>query len=715
MSVSVCKERANVIIVIEYICMNHAQNRQKSTTKLGISRTREEKAMDAGILGIDAGGTFTDLALVSTEDGAVLTYAKIKTRGSNMLETIGEGLDMILANTSPSTIKSVCLATTLATNAIVERKTGAVGLILIGYDKKRVEKEIEQNAFQATRVITVAGGHDAKGNETETLDTETLRIRIPETLPNVESFAVSGFFSVRNPTHENVVRDMIHSLSPKTQVTCGHEIATDLDAMLRAVTVSLNAGLIPIMMRLFDAVIEVLTSRDINAPVSIVKSDGSLVSVDWAKFHPIETIFSGPASSAIGACHLSKSLLPGTPAWVLDIGGTTTDIIHIDSNGHPDFNPVGATIGDFKTLVKTIDTHSFGLGGDSRISPRDKKGAINIGPRRVKPLCSAAADDNLIPTKLNNASQNRKVTEPLVIVKGDKAKSFFPGNDFEKKLMSAIQNDGVAAGTLLKEEFATSAFLNRLNQIETTGAIALCGFTPTDVLHIQKRFTKWDRTASCIGAEILAQGRESIQSFCQDAYLQITIDIALNVLRKSLSRMGSPLKENGEAEKIILDGFRSPDAKPRIEAKLDGTLIGVGAPAWAFIKEVAFLLGTNAVTPKYAEVAGAIGAAIGRFHLQHTVLIHRIGESFRAYLPDGIKDFAMLDEAVEYSKTFMHSWLTDAATCAGAVAPVISCVRSDETTSPHKKRTKMYLWTNLTFHASAEMKPSSEIAGRENQ
>jgi len=251
-----------------------------------------------GILGIDAGGTFTDLAFLRLADSYVAASAKTPTDQDDLVGTIGRGLDLISKEIDVKEIRAVNLATTFATNAIVEGKTKASAIVLIGYDEEQVKRAVKSNKFGTDKVILISGGHDTKGNEQAPLDLVNLRTSFKEIEGSVAAIAVSGFFSVRNPSHEIAAREEILSICPEMPVTCGHELSSDLDAILRAETVSLNAGLIPIVMDLLRSVEKVLKDRGIDVPLSVVKGDGSLISSEWARAHPIETIVSGPAGNS---------------------------------------------------------------------------------------------------------------------------------------------------------------------------------------------------------------------------------------------------------------------------------------------------------------------------------------------------------------------------------------------------------------------------------
>ena len=655
---------------------------------------------ELGILGIDAGGTFTDVAFVSERDMSVLACGKTPTCRNDMPGTISRGLELILSHVSPDSIKCVNIATTFATNAIVENRSRSTALVLMGYDAERVASAERQNRFHTQNVLVISGAHDAKGNETAALDLEKLRGWLPGVLPHVEAVAVSGFFSVRNPSHELAVRDIITEMSPRTYVTCGHELASDLDAMLRAVTAALNADLIPVVMELLESVESVFRSRGINVPISIVKSDGNLVGLDWAKLHPIETILSGPAASAIGARHLAGAG-GGTAAWVVDIGGTTTDIVYLDEEGCPQLNPEGAKIGEHRTLVKTIDVYTFGLGGDSRVSPRDRYGAISVGPKRVKSICSDAFENSAVSCQLASVSEEKSTvtSEPLIVHSGSVCGA---ADEFEENILIAVQDEPKIIDDLIEEKRISRLAMARIDDMEGRGLISLSGFTPTDALHVLGRLSRWDAEASKTAAAIITQRCEPIVSFCEDVCRTVVHDISLNLLRKSFLRAGRPLKREGEAENLISDALYGKDIiGPALSMRLDGVIVGAGAPAWAFINEVGASLNTKALLPEHAEVAGAVGAAVGRFVLKYDVLIAPLKTGlFRAHLPSGVKDFDSVDSAVEYSTDFMLKWMSERSEKAGAPRADIKFERCDEVVSAGGGH-KIYMWSHLIFSAGA--------------
>jgi N-methylhydantoinase A/oxoprolinase/acetone carboxylase beta subunit len=656
---------------------------------------------ERGILGIDAGGTFTDLALVTERDSRVIACAKIPTRAFDMAGTIEKGLDLILRQIEPDWVKAVNLATTHATNAIVEGKLRQSALVLIGYSADSVLKFEREKRFGADLVYQVGGGHDARGDEAEPFDEEGFNKLCDDMLRKVESVALSSFFSVRNPSHELRAKEIVLARSPKTHVTCGHELASDLDAFKRATTAALNAGLIPIIINFLDSVEKMCKAKGLNAPITVVRGDGTLVGVGWARAHPIETVLSGPAASAVGAGFLAGARIFEHPSCVVDMGGTTTDIIYLDRSGRPAVGACGTTIGGHKTLVKSIDIYTFGLGGDSRVR-LDAVRKLRIGPGRVRPICSAADEFPKIKDMLRNLASDETQQEPLVVFETTGA---FRGDltDFEKRTLDRLKSGPNTLQAIAEKEqsfYLTALYVDKMEQ---KGLVSYAGFTPTDALHVLGRLGKWDAEASHIAARILAPDKkEPPQYMCGQICREAARLAAKNILRKNLiDRLGG-LKDGGEGDRII-DLALSENEESVVKPDIKANLIGVGAPAWAFVRGAGRMLSQDTLVPENASVAGAAGAAVGTFSQRYAILISPLPNGLhRSHLPVGVKDFECLEEAVEQSESVMRDWLSGLSKRAGARRPVINVRREDEEAWIAGGTRKMHLWTQLYFEAADE-------------
>lgn len=324
-------------------------------------------------LGIDTGGTNTDSVLVDPMANELVGYGKAPTTHYNLAVGIENSISDLLSSTElKKPIGMVSLSTTLATNSIVEAKAREVCLILIGHPPRK-----EWDDLPAKFVRVIGGRFDELGREEEPLDIDALDSILDEVDAHVEGYAASGYFGVRNPSHELRVKEYIGEKTGKP-VVCGHEFTAQLGLYERSVTAALNAGLIPVISELLDSVRESLTRFGIDAPLYVVKGDGAIVSEAVAREHPIETVYSGPAASAVGGFHLAGM----REALVMDIGGTTTDVVEL-VDGMPKVIPDGAMVGGLKTRVRAIDAITFGFGGDSMIEVGD---TIKVGPERAVPL-----------------------------------------------------------------------------------------------------------------------------------------------------------------------------------------------------------------------------------------------------------------------------------------------------------------------------------------
>ena len=252
-----------------------------------------------------------------------------------LAEAIRAVLGKLPAGARREHIALVSVSTTLATNAVIEKRFSQICTLLIGFDAQMVERSGIKRAGGGV-VVRVRGGHDATGEEAEPLDEAAIDAAVREFGAQVEAFAVAAMFSVRNPAHEQRARERIRASCAKP-VTCSHELSSQLDAPKRALTAALNARLTPQIAHLLDALGRVLEREGICAPVMVVKGDGTLMKAEVALEYPVETVLSGPAASVVGAGFLS-----GLEDFaVADMGGTTTDVA-IVVGGRPIVRAEGA-------------------------------------------------------------------------------------------------------------------------------------------------------------------------------------------------------------------------------------------------------------------------------------------------------------------------------------------------------------------------------------
>lgn len=661
----------------------------------------------SGVLGIDAGGTYTDLVFLVKENVDCRARVKVPTLPWDVAKTIEKGIKQITQKVQPECIQAINLATTFATNAIVENRLRPAGLLLIGYDRALVERALAENRLGTPYVEVVSGGHDPSGNEILPLDVEEVTAACRRLVDSVEAMAISGYFSVRNPSHEICAGEILNRLAPCLPVTCGHELASDLDAFKRGATAALNAGLIPVVVDLLDAVDKVKKRLGLNVPLSVVRGDGSLVTADWARLHPVEMILSGPAASAVGG-HVLGGRDQGTVGqvtWIVDMGGTTTDIISLGDRGRPRVRETGASVGGHRTLVKAIDIRTIGLGGDSRVRFGENEELL-VGPRRVHSLCMSAEATCGVVDVLERLEQDR--TEPLIVCL---VRQFAPSCEFERQVLDFLKKGPQAMISLLESRAHAWMGRQRLDDLENRGYIRYIGFTPTDALHVLGDLSLWDAEASRLGARILSRGRGIDDlSLCRKVCRKVSEEVAVNVFQKCMTDEGFRDLENSQADHFLHVAMDVERRGPRIRLELGGRMVGAGAPARAFLGEAGRFLSADTLLSEDTPVTGAVGAATGSFFIEHVVKIFpRKNGGIRAHLPEAVWDSEDLEEAVAKVRESMEPWMVKRAGKAGLTNPVISIEREDQHAMVNGKTRKIYLGTQLRFCADEASFPIKEV------
>lgn len=667
------------------------------------------------VLGIDTGGTYTDAVLVDHASGAVMIGAKALTTRHDLSVGIKEAVTAVFdgQTVSPADVGLVGLSTTLATNAIVEGQSSPVCLLLIGYDPALIRQYGFERDLVTQDVVYLHGGHDGAGNEVEPLDEAAARHAILARRDQVEAFAVSGYFGVRNPAHELRVRALVEELTVPVHgqplpVTCGHELTTRLNAVRRATTAALNARLIPLLRELIATVRSTLDALGVIAPLMVVKGDGSLVGARWAMRRPIETILSGPAASVVGAWHLAGR----RDVWVVDVGGTTTDIAAL-SDGRPRLNPEGAQVGKWRTMVEAVDVHTVGLGGDSLVC-LDSESHLVIGPRRVVPLCVLASEHAGVVDELRRQMGTRRrqhLAGQFVLAQQRTARTL---SNEDRALLQHLAA-GAQSLTSLVEKLPCgpgSLVVWRIESLEARRLILRSGFTPTDALHVLGRFERWDAEASWLGAELLAvQANLSPKDFCERVVSDVSNRVTTELVSKVLSNETAlPDWEREPSAALLARALGNvPTSDLDCRLTLRHPVVAVGAPVEAYLPRVARQLCTELVIPHHAEVANAVGAVSGGVVLQQRVLIHPldVNRHFRLHLPDGVRDFSSLEESVVYAQQVVPPQLEALARQAGADQVEVEMGRVDQE-APVRGGwgQQIYLGTELKFMAVGRPSPA---------
>ena len=284
-------------------------------------------------------------------------------------------LDEIVQDISPKKIERVVLSTTLITNLIAEGKTDPVALI--------IEPGPGMNPDGYTlgsEVHIVRGAIDYRGREIQALDEDQVKNAAAKiTERGYRKVAVASKFGQRNHSHEERMRDIVQMTNPDLQVEMGHQASGRLNFPRRAATTMLKIAAQERYRQFAQQIAEAVSKRGIDAPIYILKADGGTLPLATSVEYPVETIFSGPAASAMGVLALTP---PGQTSVVVDIGGTTTDLALI-LDGVPLMSSVGAKVDSYLTHIRAFAVKSVALGGDSKVRATDDK--VTLGPERAGP------------------------------------------------------------------------------------------------------------------------------------------------------------------------------------------------------------------------------------------------------------------------------------------------------------------------------------------
>ena len=346
------------------------------------------------IIGLDVGGTHTDVVLIGPE--GLIREVKVPTDASALFETVLTGIERITEGIDPAEIRRAVLSTTLTTNAIIQGTPPEVGMIVSG------GPGIDPALFRTNEHFYPVGGSiDHRGREVRPVDPDEIA-SVADRLKaaGVRNVGIVGKFSVRNPAHELEIHEILRPDFGK--MFMGHRISGNLSFPRRIATTYLNAAVRPIHKGFFEAVKRTLEDKGLTVPIHVLKADGGTMSFDASLDFPAQSILSGPAASVMGAIAFAS---PDTDALVLDIGGTTTDMA-ILINQAPVLEPLGITIDRHKTLIRSLETRSIGVGGDSAL--RVEGESVRVGPDRQGP---AMAFGGSKPTPTDAFAVLDKLTE----------------------------------------------------------------------------------------------------------------------------------------------------------------------------------------------------------------------------------------------------------------------------------------------------------------
>jgi N-methylhydantoinase A len=352
-------------------------------------------------IGIDTGGTFTDVVAVDEDSGEIVTTKTPSTPGDP-----ADGFMAGIGRLGAADIAAVCHGTTVATNRLLEGRVGELGFIttegfefLLEIARQSVPDGYGNSYFwvkpprivPAHRVKTVGGRLDHTGAEIRPFD-EVSAVRAARWFREhgVDAIGVCFLHSYADPSHELAMRAVLRREHPDAVVSLSHEVLREYREYERSVTTLVDAAVKPAIGRYVTRIADRLG----DVPLYVMTSNGGVLSASEVVNQPITTVLSGPAAGALGAAFVARAGAgsgegrPYSDVITLDGGGTSTDVAVV-LDGEPTLTTEG-TVGRYPSKIPMIDIVTVGAGGGSIawISP---EGTLKVGPRSAGadpgPLC----------------------------------------------------------------------------------------------------------------------------------------------------------------------------------------------------------------------------------------------------------------------------------------------------------------------------------------
>ena len=381
---------------------------------------------DGARLAVDIGGTFTDVALEAR--GRLVTTKVLTTQAAperGVLEGVRQVLEM--AAVAPAAVRLVIHGTTLATNAIIERKGAKTALIVTAGHRDALEMA-QENRFEQYDIgvdrppplvprhlrLPVTERVDRRGRVLVPLCEDSMRAVLPHLdRHGVESVAVGLIHGYANPAHERRIAEILAAERPGLAVTLASDVCPEIREYERLSTACANAYVQPLMARYLTGLAAALRDEGLACPFLLMTSGGGLTTLDTAVAAPIRLVESGPAGGAILASHLARELALGD-VLSFDMGGTTAKLCVIDG-GEPLHSRTFEVARSYRfkqgsglpVRIPVIEMVEIGAGGGS-IAGVDDLDRIHVGP--------ASAGSEPGPAAYGRGGEEPTVTDADVVL-----------------------------------------------------------------------------------------------------------------------------------------------------------------------------------------------------------------------------------------------------------------------------------------------------------
>ena len=394
--------------------------------------TKKEKiSQNFNVLGIDVGGTFTDLIYVDKENN-IIEFAKVPTSPENQAFGVMNAIKK--AKLKLDKVKLIVHGTTTTTNALLERKLSKTGLITTSGFKDVLElgRRTRPNSYgmhgKFVPIISrdlryeVSERIDAKGNIIKVLSEIELKKAAKELLKlGCESLVIHFLHSYSNNSHELRAQEIISEFWPNNYITMGHSLLSENREYERGVTAAINASVQPILEKYLGRLENELSIANYKNELLVMNGNGGTISSKMVVNEAAKTVMSGPASGVIAAAHTGQS--SGIKNIITyDMGGTSTDVALIIGNQPSVSSDLEVEYG-MPVHVPMVDVRTVGAGGGS-IAKLSLAGLLEVGPESAGsvpgPICyghggtiPTISDANLLLGRLNTSkiiSGNNKVS-----------------------------------------------------------------------------------------------------------------------------------------------------------------------------------------------------------------------------------------------------------------------------------------------------------------
>ena len=343
------------------------------------------------LIGVDVGGTFTDLFAFEPESRRIVVH-KVPSTPADPSVAIIAGLEGLasLHGVDLGRMARFAHGTTVATNALIQRRGGRLALVTTkGFrDLLEIGRQIRPRVYDIQtdyppplipreRRLEVEERVGPRGEVlTELSEAEAGRVAAEVARLDVDGVAICLLFSFLNPDHERRVADAIRRAKPELHVSVSSEVQPEFREYERLSTTVLNAYLQPQVTRYMERLGATVGRLTPSAAIGINQSSGGLMSIDRASRFPVRTALSGPAAGVVGAAHVAR--LSGHPDIItFDMGGTSTDVCLV--RGAKAEMSFGREVAGFPVRMPAIDIHTIGAGGGS-IAHFGPDGLLKVGP-----------------------------------------------------------------------------------------------------------------------------------------------------------------------------------------------------------------------------------------------------------------------------------------------------------------------------------------------